>query len=208
MINRGLPQPPIQVRALHLVQEMPSTMERAFILRWLEPRAKKAEARAQEKARVRISPWEQAKAQRKKTEASAEFKALTALSKYVRTLGTHPGPDGERWGQCVTCPNSAPFKKYADLQAGHWIKRKHQGTRYNAYNVHPQCRHCNDPARGGGKYNEHEAFIARRHGAEMPDRLRVQAETQKRKKTDAELLQIADNYNSYTEDILAKERSK
>jgi hypothetical protein len=205
-MNRGQPQPPIQVRAQRLVEAMPAGMERELILRWLRPRAKKAETRAIEKARVRQSPWEQAKAQRKKTEESVEFKALTAMSKYVRTLGTHVGPDGERWGPCVTCPPSAPFKNYNDLQAGHWIKRKHQGTRYHPANVHPQCRYCNDPKRGGGKYDEHEAFIARHHGPGMPDRLRVLAKTLTRNKTDAELLQITENYSNWTEDILAKKR--
>ena len=41
---------------------------------------------------------------------------------------------------CVTCGKESHWK---DIQAGHFISRKHYSTRWNERNVLPQCVGCN-----------------------------------------------------------------
>ena len=41
---------------------------------------------------------------------------------------------------CVTCGKESHWK---DIQAGHFISRKHYSTRWDERNVHPQCVGCN-----------------------------------------------------------------
>ena len=43
-------------------------------------------------------------------------------------------------GQCYTCRIKKDWK---DMDAGHYIKRGHFGTRWNEKNVNCQCRSCN-----------------------------------------------------------------
>ena len=171
----------------------------------MRPRAEKAKKREEKKAVTRLSPIESARAKQKKLINSVEFKALSALSEYVRTIGTHIGPDGGRWGACVTCPPGTPYKRYEELQAGHWIRRKFNGTRFDPRNVHPQCRYCNDPHRGGGRYDEHEAWIRKNLGDGVIYALLVAAKTNKRVKSEAELEEITRQLKGKTATFLAEE---
>lgn len=41
---------------------------------------------------------------------------------------------------CVTCNNKFFWK---EIQAGHFMSRKHYSTRWDENNVHPQCVACN-----------------------------------------------------------------
>ena len=43
-------------------------------------------------------------------------------------------------GQCYTCHVKKDWKQ---MDAGHYKKRQHYGTRWNEKNVHCQCRGCN-----------------------------------------------------------------
>jgi len=47
--------------------------------------------------------------------------------------------DGE-YCYCITCGKGYHWKL---LDAGHFIGRKHNTTRYDKRNVYPQCRTCN-----------------------------------------------------------------
>lgn len=201
--------PPIQARARDLVLRLlPAGMERAFILRWLEPRAKKAEARAQLKAQNSLTPWAKVEAQRRRTHNSLLTRADAAFSILVRTIGTQKGPDGRRWGDCVTCPPGSPFKLFRDLQAGHCIKRGQWGTRYKLENCHPQCPNCNRPDRGNGRVPQHIAYIEAKHGAGAITWLSAQAKLNPRRPSDLELRELAERFKQMTTDHLVRERDK
>lgn len=53
------------------------------------------------------------------------------FSKYVRYRDN---------GMCITCGKKFPVKK---LQAGHFVSRVHNSTRFNEKNVHAQCMRDN-----------------------------------------------------------------
>ena len=42
--------------------------------------------------------------------------------------------------KCISCPAIHQWKK---MDAGHFIKRQHKGTRFDEKNVNGQCRNCN-----------------------------------------------------------------
>jgi len=60
----------------------------------------------------------------------------TIFSKYIRLK------DADFKGNCicVTCGRSYYWK---EIQAGHFISRKHYSTRWDERNVKPQCYSCN-----------------------------------------------------------------
>lgn len=92
------------------------------------------------------------------------------VSVYVRTRDTKEVAPGVRRGICVTCKKEKDFK---ELQCGHWIRRKHYGTRWHEINLHPQCAWCNRPEGGNGMEPQHEAYIAATHGSHWPEKLMV-----------------------------------
>jgi hypothetical protein len=44
------------------------------------------------------------------------------------------------WGFCVTCGQAKPI---AEMDAGHFVGRRHLATRFDERNVNAQCRRCN-----------------------------------------------------------------
>lgn len=65
------------------------------------------------------------------------IKKLDAVfSQYVRIKNS----DKNGFCTCVTCKQKYPYKQ---IQAGHFISRKHYATRWVIDNVHPQCVSCN-----------------------------------------------------------------
>lgn len=42
--------------------------------------------------------------------------------------------------KCFTCEATKPYK---EMDAGHYISRRHYSTRFDDRNVHPQCPRCN-----------------------------------------------------------------
>lgn len=205
-MDRGLPQPPVQVRALRMLdQYFPSSMERKFIRRWLEPRAVKAQRRAEQKAMVRASPVERARAKLKSESTNARRKADDAFSILVRTMGTRIYSDGQRRGHCVTCPEGASLKMFKELQCGHWIRRKHWGTRFHLWNCHPQCETCNRPDRGNGREPLHEAYIRASHGPTAPDALWALAKLNKRRPREFEFVAMEKEFERLRREYLAQE---
>jgi len=59
----------------------------------------------------------------------------TAFSKYIRTRLSK-----NEQVQCVTC---GVRKHWKEVDAGHFVSRRHYATRWNAQNVHVQCKSCN-----------------------------------------------------------------
>lgn len=58
--------------------------------------------------------------------------------------------------KCVTCEREYFWK---DIQAGHFMSRKHYSTRWDENNVKPQCKGCN--LFGQGKQYEYSIFLGK-----------------------------------------------
>jgi len=59
------------------------------------------------------------------------------FSKYIRLRDRIPGTD---YCQCATCSTR---KKWSEMDAGHFMSRRHKATKYNEMNVLAQCPACN-----------------------------------------------------------------
>lgn len=102
---------------------------------------------------------------RKRKQASVSSlrkKADAVFSRFVRWSAM------ERDGKvrCVTCSARKPPE---EMQAGHFVSRKHNATRFDTRNVGPQCPACN-LFRGGEQYRFGQ-YIATTFGAGVPDEL-------------------------------------
>ena len=85
-------------------------------------------------------------------------KKLDAVfSRFVRLSGR------DRFGvvKCYTCDHRADPKT---MQAGHWIPRQHRATRWELWNVKPQCYACN--MRYGGRPQEFRERMVEEYGEE------------------------------------------
>ena len=60
----------------------------------------------------------------------------TVFSTYVRLSKA----DDNGYCKCISCDNINHWK---DMDAGHYINRKHMSTRWDVDNVSPQCHSCN-----------------------------------------------------------------
>ena len=58
------------------------------------------------------------------------------FSKYVRLKNA----DHKGYCTCITCGKTYHYK---DIDAGHFVSRRHLIVRFDELNVHPQCRRCN-----------------------------------------------------------------
>jgi hypothetical protein len=67
--------------------------------------------------------------------------------------------------RCFTCGGLFPWKK---MDAGHYIPRHRDGTRYDGDNLRPQCTHCNS-------YHEGEHWLFRHNLVEELGVKRVEA---------------------------------
>lgn len=79
------------------------------------------------------------------------------------------------WIFCVTCdtPNSLE-----NMDAGHFVSRKFNATKYDKRNVHPQCRVCNRWEEG--KKYEYGKFLVEKYGEGIIDELNQLAHSKKR----------------------------
>ena len=70
--------------------------------------------------------------------------------------------DGGEFAYCCTCGR---LKALKEMDAGHFINRRHYGTRFDERNVHAQCRYCNRLNEGEqAKYAE---FLKEKYGPEI-----------------------------------------
>jgi|TARA_R110002020_G_scaffold34108_7_gene104129 NAD-dependent SIR2 family protein deacetylase len=58
------------------------------------------------------------------------------FSEYVRVKHS----DGNGYCSCITCDKKFHYK---NIDAGHFVSRRHILTRYDEMNVFPQCKYCN-----------------------------------------------------------------
>jgi hypothetical protein len=108
------------------------------------------------------------------------------FSLYVRNRGA-------RWGynHCYTCGAYLPIE---ELQAGHFIKRRYQNTRWHPLNVWPQCNHCNVDL--AGNLEKYEKKLIMQYSALAVEALYDLAYTNDGL-TDFEIKGIVDKYKAY-----------
>ena len=113
-----------------------------------------------------------------RTKTLAMEKADRYFSKFIRLR--------DKGQRCITCG------KWSDeMDAGHFITRDKQCTRYDEQNVNAQCQECNR-FKGGRQY-EHGIAIDKKYGAGTAEKLLMKSRmTCKRIKYDFEV--IADTY--------------
>jgi hypothetical protein len=69
---------------------------------------------------------------RKLSRAGLIRKIDAAFSRFIRKRAA------DEYGFC-TCVTCGVRLHWSEIQAGHWIKRGHAGTRWDERNVYPQC---------------------------------------------------------------------
>ena len=66
--------------------------------------------------------------------------------------------------RCVSCGR---FHHFSQVDSGHFIPRAHKGTRYERFNVWPQCKHCNYHLHGNtSKFRERLVELMSKEGVE------------------------------------------
>jgi len=94
--------------------------------------------------------------------------------------------------ECVTCGKRDHWK---NLQAGHFMSRKHCATRWDEDNVEVQCMACNVY-----RYGEQYKF-SKYLGEDKADRLLIKSR-QVQKFTDGELLDLIDLYKHKVNNLI------
>lgn len=94
---------------------------------------------------------------------------------------------------CVTCGNKFHWK---EIQAGHFMSRKHYSTRWDENNVKPQCRACNI-FRQGEQY-KYSIYL----GKEMSDSL-LEKSRQIHKFTIGDIQKLLDYYTLKLKKLLS-----
>ena len=87
---------------------------------------------------------------------------------------------------CVTCNKQFHWK---NIQAGHFMSRKHYSTRWNENNVKPQCVGCN-MFKSGEQY-KYSLFL----GSELANDLYLKSK-ELVKFSSQDIQDMIDNYNS------------
>ncbi len=99
---------------------------------------------------------------KKPTLKSLKNKLDRVFSEWVRRRGSDEGGTNN----CVTC---GALKYWKELQAGHFYRRVHLGTRWDERNVWPQCGACNVLRRGN--YASYARFMYGKFPKEVLDEL-------------------------------------
>jgi 5-methylcytosine-specific restriction endonuclease McrA len=94
--------------------------------------------------------------------------------------------------ECVTCGKQDHWK---NLQAGHFISRKHYATRYDENNVQVQCSGCNV-----FRYGEQYLF-SKYLGVDLSEELLIKSR-KIQKFTDNELLEMIEIYKDKVNNLL------
>jgi hypothetical protein len=95
-----------------------------------------------------------------KNKKLAKAKADKYFSEYIRKRDA----DANGYCKCCTCSKKAYWK---EVDAGHFISRRHEGTRYNEKNANAQCAFCNRFDQG--RQFQHGEFIKKKYGEGTTD---------------------------------------
>lgn len=118
--------------------------------------------------------------------SSLEKKLDRVFSLFIRTRNIDEGGTTN----CVTCNR---LFYYADLDAGHFVKRQHKSVRWDERNVHPQCTRCNRFLNGA--MDEMALYIYKLYGQDtLCELLRLKHTTKKYHRSEIEeLISIYEN---------------
>jgi 5-methylcytosine-specific restriction endonuclease McrA len=112
------------------------------------------------------------------------------FSLYIRLRDSKDG-----YGNCCTCGKRIHYK---EGHCGHFISRRHYGTRWNEYNCALQCVKCN--LFDQGRQYDFSLYIRRKHGEEVLEEiLQRSKETVKFTKSDYE--QMIKEYKDKVKEI-------
>jgi hypothetical protein len=101
------------------------------------------------------------KKERTRSQKSLKKELDAVFSQYIRLKDAVDGI-----ATCVTCGVKKPWK---EMQAGHYISRKHLSTRWDEVNVHCQCVGCNIFKKGA--MDEYARFMIKKYGQGVLDDL-------------------------------------
>ena len=121
------------------------------------------------------------KTAKKPTRSKLVKKLDTVFSQYIRLSNA----DNNGYCTCVTC-NKTFFWK--EIQAGHFMSRKHYSTRWDERNVKPQCLRCNI-------YNQGEGYLYSLYLGDKLSKKLLDESRELRKFTNIELEEMIKDYS-------------
>ena len=119
------------------------------------------------------------KPSKKTSHKKAQRDADTAFQKYIHRI--------EKGQPCFTCG-----QHFSHLEAGHYISRGHQSTRYMVDNCHLQCIHCNHYL--GGNVIVYRKKMIDKYGLKRVEELELYSLKVTHRTVD-DLINIANYYN-------------
>lgn len=203
---------PQAVRVRDMVTKCcPPGKDRDMVLRWIEPRARRATERESKRATIKANPFRAALEKQRSKRKGARQQADDAFAEFIRVRDTRLMPNGTRMGKCCTCEKYDTVRGIYGIQCGHWIPRGDAsggswGTRYDERNSNGQCYRDNSKEFGNGEREKHEAFIAAKYGADVPDILRTKAKFFPKKPSEQKFREIAEEFKKKTAELIARER--
>ena len=136
--------------------------------------------------------------QKKKQSVSKLKKKLDSVfSKYIRLRDSFD-VNGELSCTCVTCGATKPVK---NMQAGHFMSRRYNATRFHEKNVNPQCMGCN--MYDQGRQYDHAIYIDKIYGDGTAADLRKLSTGLKQWKA-FELEELIEEYKNKAKEITQK----
>ena len=132
------------------------------------------------------------------TGSSLKKKLDRIFSEYIRLRDSYC-IDGLRVFLCISC---GKIKTTDQMQAGHFMSRRHLSTRYDERNVNGQCIACN--YYGQGIQFRHGMNIDKKHGAGTAELLEVLSKT-KSKLTDEWYNQSIERYKHAIKQLKGQE---
>jgi len=90
--------------------------------------------------------------------------------------------------ECVTC---GVKKHFSEMDAGHFVSRRHYATRWTSSNCHVQCKKCNNW--GAGESYLMGKYIDKTYGEGTADEL-ITMSRQIKKFTDQDLKDLIEQY--------------
>lgn len=138
------------------------------------------------------------KASKPRNVKQLKAKLDTVFSIYIRVRDSVESGDG-RMGVCITCKNPVGATGQRTGQAGHFVSRRFNSTRYDEQNVHLQCARCN--MWGAGEQYLYSLEVDKLYGAGTAEKLH-QKSREVKKFTTTELLEMIQTYRQKTADLL------
>lgn len=118
-----------------------------------------------------------AHSKRPKSVAGLKKKADNLFSRYIRTRDSWNSPNG-RVGHCITCDKLTDAFNgmggvHSNGQAGHFMSRRFNSTRYDERNVNLQCSKCN--MWGAGEQYKYSIAVDKKFGKGTAAKLHEEA---------------------------------